>query len=82
MTTKAQVIEMTNRGEGCLGKASPDEPVFVLRAQDKFAPDLIERWADKVDAARGTQIDKSRKARALAHQMRAWQALHDAKTPD
>ena len=82
MTTKREVIELANEGQGCLGKAGFDEPVFILRAQDRFAPDVIEAWAGKVEMAKGGQTDKSRKARALAHQMRAWQALHSCKVPD
>ena len=82
MTTKAQVIELANEGKGCLGKAALDEPVFVLRAQDKFAPDLLESWSHKVDVAKGCATEKGRKARALAHQMRAWQEMNSCKVPD
>lgn len=28
----------------CLNKVSDDEPIFVLRAQDISAPDVIRRW--------------------------------------
>lgn len=45
MATAKETIEMALRGEGCLGKAHPDEPVFVLRAQDSLAADLVEKWA-------------------------------------
>lgn len=92
MSTKKEVVEQASRGVGCLGKAAFDEPVFVLRAKDKFAPELVEAWAEKVAAYdRGVVEDvnvqasrkaKIRTARALAHQMRAWQVLNDAKAPD
>lgn len=75
---------------GCFHNSSDDEPIFVLRAKDKFAPELIEEWAIKVEwAVSGTvsqEADKSRDkvkyARALAHQMRAWQELNTSKIPD
>jgi hypothetical protein len=82
MTTKAEALALANEGKGCLGKARPDEPVFILRAQDRFAPDLLESWSHKVELAKGTVTEKSRKARALAHQMRAWQELNSCKVPD
>jgi hypothetical protein len=82
MATKLQTIEAANRGEGCLGKALSGEPVFILRAQDRFAPDVIEAWANKVELARGTTTSKIREARALAHEMRAWQEMNTCKIPD
>lgn len=30
----------------CLNRAHDDEPIFVLRAQDRFASDIILAWAD------------------------------------
>lgn len=30
---------------GCMAKAADDELVFVLRAQDVFAPQVVEAWA-------------------------------------
>lgn len=82
--------EMAATGRGCLGKAADDEPVFVLRAKDRFAPQLVEEWASKVETATHNTIsdeaDRSRlkikEARALAHTMRAWQAMNTSKTPD
>ena len=84
--TKEETIVAANNGEGCLGKAHAKEPVFVLRAQDKFAPDVIEVWATMVarGAAGGVgfETQKVKKARALAHTMRAWQELNSSKVPD
>lgn len=82
MTTKAEALALAEKGEGCLGKALPSEPVFILRAQDRFAPDLIEAWSHKVDVAKGAPTTKAKKARALAHQMRAWQEMNGSKVPD
>lgn len=43
--TKKELLEAALRGEGPLGKAADDEPVFLLRAQDNLAADLVESWA-------------------------------------
>lgn len=67
-----------------------DEPVFVLRAQDRFAPEVIEFWASRVGqhvaGSIGDLPDKTKRkvstARAKAHLMRAWQELNRSKTPD
>ncbi len=92
MGTKKQEMEMIARKQGCLGKASDDEPVFVYRAKDDLAPATIEFWADQLEARTkgilsGTMnVDGSRQkikeARAVAHSMRAWQALNGSKRPD
>jgi len=71
-------IERANRGEGCLGKAHPDEPVFILRAQDALAADLVERWASEAQGV-GCPWDKVLEARNLAEEMRRW---HTRKNPD
>ena len=68
----------------------PGEPTFTLRAQDRFAPELIEAWANLVERAVSNTVssaaDKSKhkvkEARALAHTMRAWQIMNYTKTPD
>jgi hypothetical protein len=64
-------IERANRGEGCLGKAHPDEPVFILRAQDSEAADTVERWAIFARAA-GAPNDKVQEAMMIAEEMRRW----------
>jgi hypothetical protein len=78
MATKQEEINKFTRGEGCLGKAAPDEPVFILRAQDCFAADLVEKWAIWARAA-GSPPDKVTEAFALAEEMRRWPKR---KTPD
>lgn len=82
MSTKQNEMEMALAGKGCLGRAAADEPVFILRAQDLLAPSAVEGWASRVDQLRGYVTDKTREARALAHQMRAWQEVHTSKVPD
>ncbi len=53
----------------CLQKAADDEPIFVLRAQDLSAPDVVDYWI-----ARNPQIspEKRNEAVALACAMREW----------
>lgn len=75
-----------------LKKLRPGEPIFCLRAGDKFAPEIIERWAQLVDAydkqvveevrIQSSRRSKIKEAKALAHQMRAWQELNGSKIPD
>ena len=57
--------------EGCLGKAADDEPVFVLRAQDRSAAGLVDLWASANEMA-GSPHDKTTEAHELAAKMRAW----------
>jgi hypothetical protein len=57
-----------------------DEPVFLLRAQDRFAPVVVEAWAALM-AATGDRVSCNLAA-AQAAFMRAWQAEHAVKTPD
>jgi hypothetical protein len=85
MLTKKEVLEAALRGEGCLGKAADDEPVFVLRSQDNLAADLVEKWAISMGLL-VTSIDegsrlavKASEARSIAEAMRAW-PIH--KNPD
>ncbi len=35
--------ELLNQ-KSCLNKAAPDEPIFVLRAKDKLAPQTLRHW--------------------------------------
>lgn len=71
MATAKETIEQALRGEGCLGKAADDEPVFVLRAQDIHAPDLVEKWAIWAEVG-GTHTDKVQEAKQIVDEMRAW----------
>ena len=73
--------EAAARGQGCLGKAADDEPVFVLRGQDVLAPDIITHWADRAHAA-GAPDEKVADAIMLAEAMREWQRANRSKVPD
>lgn len=76
--TARQVLDEAMRGEGALGKAAPDEPVFVLRAQDIHAADLVEKWAIWCSAG-DTPSDKVTEAHTIAGMMRDWP---DRRRPD
>lgn len=71
MATKKEVLEAALRGEGCLGKAHDDEPVFILRAQDLFSDGLVQEWANRA-AGRKCSTDKVADARQVAYDMQAW----------
>lgn len=70
--------EQTALGKGPLGKAADNEPVFVLRAQDILAADLVEKWATDANLL-GCTWDKVREARDIAQAMREWPSR---KNPD
>lgn len=61
----ARVFELAGT-DACFVTARNDEPLFVLRAQDKLAPEVVEHWAAEY------ALDE-REALALAKRMRAWQ---------
>jgi hypothetical protein len=77
MATKREELEMAARGEGCLGKADDDEPVFIIRAQNRFAPEIVFSWARWVwIAGADRESPEIKEAEALFRQMEAWQITH------
>lgn len=68
------------RADSCLNRAADDEPLFVLRAQDRFAAFLVEQWADMASRIADTPHDKVIEALQIARDMRAWRGPH--KLPD
>jgi hypothetical protein len=62
----------------CYAKLAPDEPFFVLRAQDAEAADLVEAWAIRAGSL-GCDSDKVLEAKQTAEDMRRW---HTRKNPD
>ena len=69
----------------------PNEPVFVLRAQDAYAPATVRAWAamclqryndPRQDAATEPTRAKGQRAQSLASEMCRWQAAHGCKAPD
>lgn len=83
MATKQQVLEAAARGEGCLGKAAPDEPVFVLRAQDILAVRAIAWWRDELHKRRG-ETQKVKDVDALLDEFDNWRSKNGmkVKVPD
>lgn len=78
MLTAKEVREAAARGEGALGKAADDEPVFVLRGQDLLSPDLVDKWAIDANAI-DCPWDKVLEAKRIAQMMREWPGR---KNPD
>lgn len=82
MATKKSELARAARGEGPLGRAAADEPVFVLRARDALAPDLVELWAARAHLV-GSPDEKVTEANHLAQAMREWAASAGGhKVPD
>lgn len=83
---KKEELEAAARGEGCIGKSQDDEPIFTLVARDRFAPAVVRRWADLVEAAthpNSTGRRKAVEARLFAVEMDAWREAHGGgKVPD
>ena len=67
--------------DSCLAKAATDEPIFVLRAKDKTAPNLVRAWATNA-ASLGAPYEKTREARELADAMERWQKENGCEVPD
>ena len=65
----------------CLAKVAEDEPIFVLRAQDKLAPALVSLWSELAEL-NGCPREKVSEAFDLSVQMRRWGREHRSKFPD
>lgn len=57
--------------QATLDKTPPDEPIFVLRAQDILADTTVDFWADLAQQRLGADNPKVIAARAIARDMRA-----------
>jgi hypothetical protein len=68
----------TKHNSPCLQKAADDEPIFVLRAQDKLASHFVRQWA-VVAKAKGLSQDKYDEAMKCADAMEQWP---NRKLPD
>lgn len=71
-------IKSIEREVGCFAKAAENEPLFVLRAQDKLAPTLIRLWSE-LAALNGAPLEKTHEAKRLAYEMEQWP---NRKMPD
>jgi hypothetical protein len=63
----------------CIAKLAGGEPYFVLRAQDRLSPELVEAWAIEAEL-NGCPAAKVADARAVAKTMRKWSGKK--KMPD
>jgi hypothetical protein len=62
----------------CMHKIAPDEPFFVLRANDPIAPAVVRMWAAQYWQS-GGDPEKVAEARRCAEAMEAWHREHLAK---
>lgn len=58
-------------GISCYEKAAPDEPLFVLRAQDRLAPATIRMWA-RMAEENHVRHELVEEARRCADDMEKW----------
>jgi hypothetical protein len=64
-----------------LKKVYDDEPIFVLRAQDQFAPILVNLWAQMLKLCDSNR-PKIREALECAAAMEDWAKVFGSKIPD
>lgn len=75
-------IHTKRTGVPAYDKADLDEPIFVLRAQDVTAPQIVELYALHLTTLKGVPKEKVDGARKVAREMRVWQQTHEPKLPD
>ena len=73
MATKQQEIDDPH---STWNKIGPDEPIFILRAQDTIAPGTVRDWA-RGAKMRGASVAKVHEAEALADAMEEWPKRKD-----
>ena len=73
--------EKYNHIQDPTGKIGANEPVFLLRAQDAFAPDVVTHWCELCEKEK---LDPAMIAGVRQHvaDMRAWQQKNVCKWPD
>lgn len=61
-----------------------DEPVFILRARDALAPQVVERWCELLYKSRGENDGGRTRHAVIGHAaaMRAWAQVNGSKIPD
>jgi len=65
----------------CLNKAQDDEPIFVLRAKDLLAADVVRIWAMMAHRS-SHEIWKIKEAREVANQMDMWRASRNTESAE
>ena len=67
---------------GVIHRIPADEPVFLLRAQDRFAPCLLRLWACLYQTIEGHDPEMLHLTEVQIERMESWQIKHGCKTPD
>lgn len=70
----ARIVDLEN-------KIPIDEPVFLLRGQDQFAPRLLLMYATEIRLSGGDEL-MARNVEDHAQSMIRWQSKHGGKYPD
>lgn len=70
-----------NRIQDPAGLIPDDEPVFLLRGQDRSAPYAVAAWARDAEL-NGASPEIVEAARQQCNRMMAWQTLYVKKVPD
>ena len=72
----------------CLNRAAADEPLFVLRANDELAADVVRYWVSRYFLAKGgsnkmtkKQLAKVDEATVLARHMEHWRSMNSPEPP-
>lgn len=66
----------------CLLKAGDDEPIFVLRAKDSLAPEIVREWVKLAKLCGKTPPEKLAEAEELAVKMEKWGEQNESRLPD
>lgn len=70
-----------NRIQDPEGKIAVDEPVFLIRAQDRSGPATLRFWAEE-NTRNGGDMQLSELAEEHANRMEDWQQQHLTKPAD
>jgi len=70
-----------NRIQDPAGKIPEDEPVFLLRGQDRAAPGAVRAYAEILESMGGDPV-LVRQSREQAERMEEWQAAVRSKVAD
>ena len=71
----------------CYSKAENDEPIFVLLARDRLAPNVVRKWATQYEMSKGgvltsEQVVKLNEALDCANAMDEWYRQNRPIPPD
>jgi hypothetical protein len=72
---KAELIEK-------LSHIPDDEPLFLLRARDPIAEEIVREWARRAKKMLEVNKPKREEAKHCADLMAEWGETHEQKTPD